>query len=142
MRERTLNSPGFPLSVPALVPARRGTERLLSREPVSPPVRWAFCAFVFSLLFEAVPFGVPLEMTQITGGLLAITAFLQPHICLRRFPKALWCFVAYFCACVLALTFQRALFQNEIVSRLFVLIQLMFMFWISFNLLQYERVAR
>lgn len=112
-----------------------------SGEAVKPAVRWAFYAFVFSILFEAAPVGVPVELTKLTGGALILASLLQPHICFRFPPAAVWCFVAYFNIAVVTLILQGGIHDGT-GSRLFVLAQLIFLFWISHNLMRHDRVAR
>lgn len=110
---------------------------------VRPVVRWAFYAFVFSLLFEEAPIGVPVEMTAITGGLLAGAALIiQPRTCFRGAPTAFWCFVIYFCVGTSTLAFYQELSDPDVVYRQLKVLQLIFLFWISYNVMRDERAAR
>src|SRR5258708_18749911 len=142
MRERVLNSAGFPLTRAFVAPACRGTEPRVIRASISPILRWAFYAFVFSILFEEFPIGIPVELTQITGAFLVLAALLQPYICFRRPPAAFWCFVAYLYVGVLSLAFHNALSDGDARWKVAVLAQLILMFWIVYNLMRYQRVAR
>jgi len=142
MRERVLNTAGFPLTGAVVAPARRGTERLVVRAWVNPILRWAFYAFVFSIIFEGLPIGIPLELTQITGAFLLLAALLQPYLCFRRPPAAFWCFVAYLYVGVLSLAFHNVLSDEDARWKVAVFAQLIFMFWIAYNLMRHQRVAR
>jgi O-antigen ligase len=123
-------------------PEGRRIERLVSEESISRFIRWGFCAFVFSILFEGLPFGIPAELTQVTGALLVLAALFQPYISFRHFPAALWCFVAYLYVGALSLLLCRALSDGQAMWTFAVLIQLVFLFWLAYNLMRYERVAR
>jgi O-antigen ligase len=142
MRERVLNTAGFPLTGAVVAPAGRGTERLAHRGSISPIISWAFYAFVFSILFEGLPIGIPLELTQVTGAFLVLAALLQPYLCFRRPPAAFWCFVAYLYVGVLSLALHNALFDGDARWRVAVFAQLILMFWIAYNLMRHQRVAR
>ena len=110
--------------------------------PVSPVIRGVFYLFTFSILFEGMPLGIPLEPTSLLGGLLILVALLQPQVCFRYFPAPLWFFAGYLYIGVVSLVFQNGLLREDVIPRLFVLVQLMIMFWISYNLLLFEQVAR
>ena len=114
-----------------------------ANQQVSTLVRWAFYAFVFSLLFEAAPIGIEVETTQITGGLL-ITAlvFLQPRMFLQRLPAAVGYLLIYFLVGCLVLLANNDLFDGDIPSRQFLFLQLIALFLISCNLMKEERTAR
>jgi O-antigen ligase len=142
MRERVLNTAGFPLTGAVVAPARRRTERLVVRASVNPILRWAFYAFVFSIIFEGLPIGIPLELTQITGTFLVLAALLQPFLCFRRPPAAFWCFVAYLYVGVLSLAAHHALSDEDARWRVAVFAQLIFLFWIAYNLMRHQRVAK
>ncbi len=110
---------------------------------VQRPVRWAFYAFVFSLIFEEIPIHIPVEVTLITTGLLLLAALLfQPHHCYRRPPAAFWCFIVYLWLGLVILGFHYALFDAGIIFRQFKLLQLVVLFWIAYNLMRDEQAAR
>jgi len=110
---------------------------------VSSLVRLAFAAFVFSILFEEIPIGIPVESTQITGSLLVFAVLLlQPRTLLQRVPGALWCFIIYFILGIAILLTNDSFFDDEVLSRQFKFIQLLVLFWISYVLMRDERVAR
>jgi O-antigen ligase len=106
------------------------------------PVRWAFYAFVFSLIFEEIPIPIPVEVTLITTGLLLLAALLlQPHRCYRRPPTAFWCFIIYLWLGIVILGFYYALFDSAVIFRQFKLLQLIVIFWIAYNLMRDENTA-
>jgi O-antigen ligase len=113
-------------------------------EALAPPpvVRWALCAYVFSLLFEAVGIGLPVEMTQVTGAALVGTALLTPRVSLRFPPAAFWCFAVYTYVGYASNVMQGAGGDGEVIQRLFVALQLLLVFWIASNLMRDERTAR
>jgi len=120
----------------------KAVEAVREVHAIKPLVRWAFYAFVFSILFEEFPIGVPLEMTQISGGLLVAAALLvQPRVCFRRPPAAFWCFAAYFCVGIGTL-FSHGSMSQDALLRQIVLIQLIFMFWLVYNVMRDEGAAR
>jgi O-antigen ligase len=110
---------------------------------IKPLVRWAFYAFVFSLLFEELPIGVPLEVTLITGAFLVLVALVfQPRRCFLYPPAAFWCFIVYFWLGIVILAFYHSLFGLEVIMRQVKLLQLIFMFWVAYNLMRDEATAR
>jgi O-antigen ligase len=142
MRERVLNTAGFPSNGAVVARAGSGSERLVTRASISPIISWAFYAFVFSILFEAFPLGIPLELTQVTGAFLVLAALLQPYLCFRRPPAAFWCFVAYLYVGVLSLALRDALSNGDARWKVAVFAQLILMFWIAYNLMRHQRIAR
>jgi hypothetical protein len=132
--------------VPEVVTAAadvRGTNPVgRNRLPVSPAIGGVFYLFTFSILFEGLPLGIPLEPTSLLGGLLILVALLQPQVCFRYFPAPLWFFAGYLYVGVVSLVIQNGLLKEDVIPRLFVLVQLLIMFWIAYNLLLYEQVAR
>jgi O-antigen ligase len=106
------------------------------------PVRWAFYAFIFSLIFEELPLPVPVEVTLITTGFLLIaTLLLQPHRCFGSPPKAFWCFIIYLWIGIVILGFNQALFDSSVLLRQFKLLQLMIIFWMAYNLMRDDHTA-
>ena len=108
-----------------------------------PIVRWMFYAFIFSVpLLHTIDVGEDTRLPKIVGYLFVLAALLQPQICFRRFHVALWCFAGYIGVYALLGAFQPAVFQDEVLERLFSLIQLLVMAWIAYNLMGYAGVAR
>jgi O-antigen ligase len=99
--------------------------------------------FVFSILFEEIALPIPLEAIQITGALLVMAVvFVQPDVGLRRPPLAFWCFVLYTLVGIGTLLYYRQFFDEEIVAKQLKSLQLLLLFWISYNLMREERTAR
>lgn len=114
-----------------------------TNQEVSTLVRWAFYAFVFTILFEAAPIGINVETTQITAMLLIATlVFFQPRIFLQSWPAALGYLLVYFFVGIVVLAADKNLFDREILLRQIKFLQLLLLFWISFNLMRNERTAR
>ena len=122
--------------------ARSGTAEAAAAPqlPVPAIVRWSLCAFMFSLLFESPGDAIPLEMTQVTGGILLLSAILQPRFMVRRPPFAFWAFSIYFYVCLghAAVSSQ----PSEILTRIVVLAQMLGLCWVAFCAFCEERAAR
>ena len=106
--------------------------------------RYAYYAFIATLPFETIDLGVLSHigtLSKLAGYMFIATAVLQPHICFRRPPRAFWCFAVYLCVyCVLGAT-QEPYYTDLMLVRLFTLIQMMILLWISFNLFRYEGIC-
>ncbi|HJU53673.1 MAG TPA: O-antigen ligase family protein [Pyrinomonadaceae bacterium] len=109
---------------------------------VLPIIRWMFYAFVFSLPFETVNNPGFLEPPTILGGLLVITALLQPGLFLRWPPRAFWCFFVYLYLTIAIAPLEPAVYRAEVISKLFLHSQLTLLSWMAFCLMRDERVAR
>jgi O-antigen ligase len=108
---------------------------------VRPIVAWAFYGFVFSTLWEWPNRPIPVEIPTLTGCIfLVVVAIAQPQLCFRRPPRALYAFLAYVCVFA-ALSFFTRHHPDEAHRELYLLIQIVFFFWIGYNLMRYERVA-
>jgi O-antigen ligase len=111
-------------------------------------IRYAFYAFVVSLPFEAADIGTESTLPKFLGVALAALALLQPRLCYKFPPKAFWWFVAYvfgyaLYGAYLILTLPRVPgFAGSIIFGLFKFIQLLLLFWISYNLMKYERIVK
>jgi O-antigen ligase len=122
--------------------AQASTRAFAEESRVNRSLCWAYYAFIFSLPVEAVGTGIPVSVTRFVGYFFFLVALLNPGICFRRIPTAQWWFGAYVCIYALLGLFQPIMYTEEIYSRVFTLVQLMALFWISFNLLSIPRVAR
>jgi len=100
-----------------------------------------FYLFVFAYFFEAVEFGLPLHHTTLLGGLLVLTAAIQPRINFVRPPAALRFFAAYLVACTLLGIATGGNDGGDLLQRLFVFTQLLVLFWITYSLTMSERVS-
>jgi O-antigen ligase len=115
------------------------------REPNGPMhlIRYAYFAFVFSLPFEAANIGIESgigKLTRLLGFMFVVVALLQPSSCFRHPPKALWYFVGYLYILVLMIFWHGFEYQQEATGRLFTYSQLLVLFCISYNLMQYEHI--
>jgi O-antigen ligase len=142
MREGILSSPAIPLTSHLKAPAARRIGHLLPQTSISPFINCAFYAFVFSILFEGLPIGIPAELTQVTGAVLLLLALLQPYISFRHFPAALWCFIAYLYVGALSLLLRNAWSDGDARWAFAVILQLAFFFWLAYNLMRQEQVVR
>ena len=142
-----VNAPQGSLAVPSVGGRREG--RLTAAYPAKKAdsyvaasfIRWVFYAFVFSLPFETVNWGI-IEPPTILGGLLLLSTLFQPGLFLRWPSKGFWCFVVYLYlfAILGALEFTR--YRAELAHHLFLLAQLMILCWIALNLMRDGRVAQ
>jgi O-antigen ligase len=124
---------------------RRAAERtaaLAESRHVKPSLCWAYYAFIFSLPIEMVSIGIPVSVTRLIGYFFFLMALLNPGVSFRRIPTALWWFGAYVCTYAILGLFQPMEYTEDIYLRVFTLIQLLALFWISFNLLRFPGVAR
>jgi O-antigen ligase len=136
----------------ALAPVRSGlpqpaagTARRVATGPLSWLIIWAFVAFVSSMPFEAALLlgGEGLfSISRLLGYMFFGLALLQPRMCFRKPPRALWWFALYLGLYVLTGLYQPSIYWPEISSTLFRLTQFLVLLWVAYNLLQHERVAR
>jgi O-antigen ligase len=138
-----MSSPGGPAGGPASAP-RHDTAPGVSVAPagVSRPLAWAFYLFVSSLPVESTGIGVPVSATRFAGYLLVLVALLNSAVSFRRIPRALCWFGLYACAYATLGLFQPPEFWEEIWERVFTLVQLLVLLWLTFNLLRHPRIAR
>ena len=116
---------------------------LKSLPHINPVVAWAFYSFIFSLPFEMgrgrlLPFEIP----TLLGSLFLLAALLQPRICFRRPPRTFWCFALYLVVFIISLISHDLDYPEIALTRLIWLVQLIFLLWISSNLMRYHRVAK
>lgn len=107
-------------------------------------IRFAFYIFIFSIPFELghSERSIPVDVPTITGCVLLVAAIVHPHICFRRTPKALWCFLAYLIIGITSALTHGWTFQNELTKVSLQVLQPMLLFWVAYNLLRDERVSR
>ena len=70
------------------------------------------------------------------GILVALTAFLQPQLCLAKPPKAFWCFFAYLLVANVFSCFLSPEYIGETLRHSWTLVQNLAMFWIGYNLMR------
>ena len=117
-------------------------------------VRYCYYAFVFSLPVEKADLelaGIPLS--RILGFVLvAVTVTVvvlhRPRLRFDLPPKAFWCFAAYLVVYsalgyrMIVSGAETGLLPEDVVQGIKTLVQLLVFFWISYNLLQYERIVK
>jgi O-antigen ligase len=117
----------------------------LLRRRSAPVLCWAFYLFIFSIPFEAADIGLDsgvFSLSKFTGYLFIPLALNEWRFCFRRPPGAFWCFLAYLVTFFTLGSLQEVQYQSDFLARLLQLSQLLILFWISYNLLLYERLAR
>jgi O-antigen ligase len=122
-----------------------GTARRVKRGPLSWLIVAAFVAFLSSMPFEAALLltgGGFFSISGLLGYAFFGLAFLQPKLCFRKPPRASWWFALYFGLYVLTGLYQPSLYGPAISLTTVRLTQCLILFWVGYNLLQYERVAR
>jgi hypothetical protein len=110
-------------------------------------VRYAYYAFIFSFPFEEILVDLGIgtgnfSPPKLIGYIFVVVALLQPHLCFRRPPKAFWYFVAYLLVFVFLGVLLESEFQGRVVVQFFRFCQLLILFWISYNLMRYEKVVK
>jgi O-antigen ligase len=103
-------------------------------------IRWLFYAFVLSLPFETVGEGW-FEPTTILGGLLFLSALLQPALFLRWPPKGFWCFIVYLYVFASLSLLEPSGFRTLTALNVFLLAQLTILGWIGFSLMRDRQTA-
>lgn len=111
-------------------------------ETVRPVVRWAFYAFVASIMYESMNIGVPLEVTTVTGFLLVLSTLSQPSLFFRVPPAAVWAFVVYIYLSVMIIILVAPGDMGTALQRQVVLAQSVLFFWIASQLMRHESIAR
>ena len=120
-------------------------ERRVARGPLSRLTIAAFVAFVSSMPFEAALLmgqEGAFSISRIMGYGFFGLALLQPRMCFRKPPLALWWFAFYFGLYVLMGLYQPEVYWAEISTTAFRLAQFLLLLWVAYNLFQYEHVAR
>jgi O-antigen ligase len=126
---------------PVDISIRRSLGRLTVQQPVAPLIRWLFYAFMFSLPFETVNFG-PVEPPAILGGLLLLSTVFQPGLFLRWPSRGFWCFIVYLYLSITLGVLELPQHPAETPYKLFLLIQLVILCWLSYNLMLDEQLAK
>jgi O-antigen ligase len=107
---------------------------------VDPLVRWGFYGYVFSIPLEYPEREIPLEVHTITGSVFLLLALFQARVCFRSAPRALPWFAAF-----VVFYLVRACLTEHIETGLKLfgnVLQVFFLFWVSYNLLKDVRIAR
>jgi O-antigen ligase len=125
---------------------RHGTP-ILNTDTAKWIIRYTFYAFIFSVPFEAAFVAGGATLPKFLGIALAAFALLQPRLCYAFPPRAFWWFAVYLFICVLWGSYLISVppnvpqFNRLSILSLFKLIQLLALFWISYNLMKQERVS-
>jgi len=128
----------------------RPTARVVRRDAVRIKwiIRYTFYAFVFSLPFEEAVIAGGATLPKLFGLALAGSAFLQRGLCYELPPKEFGWFGAYLVIYVLWGGFLLLTppdvpeFSGVFIDSCFRLAQLFFLFWVSYNLLRHDSIAK
>lgn len=136
----------------ALEGSRDGESRFFSRrrkvvsnDGPRPIIRYLYYIFIFSIPFEAVDIGVEdrlLALSRIAGSIFLLATPMQPYLCFRPPGRAFLCFLTYLYVVAVLGIVQKPEFTPAINTQLFTLLQMLILFWISYNLLRYEKVLK
>lgn len=113
--------------------------------PPLPIVRFGFYAFIFTFPLETLDVGLDQGMFSISsvmGYLFILVALLQPKVTFGELPRPLWYFTAYLFVFVSLGIWQKLDGSSGIAGRLSTTIQMVTLFWISYNLFRHERVVK
>lgn len=109
-----------------------------------PVVRYGFYAFIFSIPIETI-IGVEaglFSFSKLTGYLFFGAALLQPRVCFKSPPRVFWHFASYlFLYFFLWVLQDKALAQFDL-HKFITLIQMVVLFWVSYNLFQYQQLKK
>lgn len=128
---------------PVNISIRRSLRRLAVRDSqaVAPLIRWLFYGFMFSLPFETVNLG-PVEPPTILGGLLLLSTIFQPGLFLRWPSRGFWCFIVYLYLSITLGVLELPQYPAETPYKLFLLVQLVILCWLSYNLMRDDQLAK
>jgi O-antigen ligase len=105
-------------------------------------VRWALYALLASIPFE-IPqrTTLPVEVPTLLGAIFLLAALLQPGVCFRRPPAAVWWFTAYLYVYALSTSLNFLNDTWEVLQLFLLILQNVLVLWVAYNLLRPERVA-
>jgi O-antigen ligase len=104
-------------------------------------VRWTFYLFVLSLPFEYPDRDFPIEVTTVTACIFLLGTVWQPRVCYGKMNWACLWFMGFLYAYGLSFFLSDAEYPLEVVKLFLLLLQMLLVFWASFNLLRDERIA-
>lgn len=105
-------------------------------------IRWLFYLFMFSLTFETAGENVGLiEPPTVIGGLLVLSALLQPGLFLRWPPKAFWFYIVYLYLFITMGALEPPRYRSLFVHDATVMFQLIVLAWIGYCLMRDSQVA-
>src|SRR5262249_54990443 len=111
-------------------------------------VRYAFYTFLFSIPLEEAATTGYLSISKLAGFAFMFAAAIQPRLCFRFPPNVFFLLILYLAA-YLALGIGVVVdppmdyhLARPMVMRFITLVQMLVLFWASYNLLGYEKVAK
>ena len=117
-------------------------------------VRYAYYAFVFSLPLEKADIEIgEVSLSRMLGFLLVAVMMAAALLQKRRFhfelpPKAFWWFAGYLVVYaalgynIILSDTEGSVLAAEVVQGIKTLVQLLIVFWVSYNLFRYERIIK
>lgn len=110
-----------------------------------PIVRLGFYAFIFTFPLETLDVGLEqgvFSISSVMGYLFILVALLQPKVTFGELPRPLWYFAAYLLVFVSLGVWQKLGDSSGLTGRLSSIIQMVALFWISYNLFRHEGVVK
>jgi O-antigen ligase len=108
-------------------------------------VRLGFYAFIFTFPLETLDVGLEqgvFSISSVMGYLFILVALLQPKVTFGELPRPLWYFAAYLLVFVSLGVWQKLGDSSGLTGRLSSIIQMVALFWISYNLFRHEEVIK
>lgn len=113
--------------------------------PPVPVVRYAYYLAVFLIPFEEMSLGIGMLNINISQWIVLLLiglAVVQPRTSFRPPPLAFWCFVGYLYVYVMFGYLDDPKFDHGLILHIRIYLPLLFLFWVSYNLLSHQRVAK
>jgi O-antigen ligase len=117
----------------------------MTSTPPLPIVCFGFYAFIFAIPIETLDIGIEsglVSLSSLIGYLFISVALLQPKVTFEELPRPFWYFVAYLFVFVCLWMLQMPEHSSLIVARLLTIIQMLVLFWISYNLFQHQQLIK
>src|SRR5262249_1166856 len=106
-------------------------------------IRCMYYAFIASLPFETADIGAGgTSLPKLVAFAFIAVTLLQPRLCFKFAPKAFWYFTIHLCVVALMGMLQDPVFYSRITAQLWMHTQLLILFWVSYNLVQYEWIGK
>jgi len=113
--------------------------------PPLPIVRFGFYAFIFAIPIETLDIGIEsglVSLSSLIGFSFIAVALLQPTFTFGELPRPFGYFVAYLFVFVCLGILQMPEYSSYFVQRLVTIIQMLVLFWISYNLFQHQQLIK
>lgn len=110
-----------------------------------PILRFIFYAFIFTIPLETLDVGLEqgvFSISSVIGYLFIAVALLQPTVAFGKLPRPLWYFAAYLFVFLFLGIWQKLGDSPGLMGRLSTTIQMVVLFWISYNLFRHERIVK